>query len=106
MPQPVLAEAQKGLLLVAERMNITGEHQQQRHQSGSVDDIRTEQLACDRLAWDEGNLTLHELQREQQDPRMKIDEPKTPFVRGASLGPMDDDTSTFLCRDTGQGEMN
>jgi protein phosphatase inhibitor 2 len=48
------------------------------------------------LAWDESNLTLHEIQREQQDPRMKIDEPKTPFVRSASLGPMDDDTSEYF----------
>ncbi|PWN37164.1 uncharacterized protein FA14DRAFT_170048 [Meira miltonrushii] len=48
------------------------------------------------LAWDESNLTLHEIQREQQDPRMKIDEPKTPFVRSASLGPMDDDTNFDL----------
>ena len=48
------------------------------------------------LAWDESNLTLHEIQREQQDPRMKIDEPKTPFVRSASLGPMDDDASKYI----------
>lgn len=47
------------------------------------------------LAWDESNLTLHEIQREQQDPRMKIDEPKTPFVRSASLGPMDEESSKF-----------
>lgn len=52
--------------------------------------------SANHLAWDESNLTLHEIQREQQDPRMKIDEPKTPFVRSASLGPMDDDTSEYM----------
>lgn len=49
-----------------------------------------------RLAWDESNLTLHEIERETQAARMKIDEPKTPFVRSASLGPMDEDTG--VCR--------
>ncbi|PWY98217.1 hypothetical protein BCV70DRAFT_212980 [Testicularia cyperi] len=43
--------------------------------------------AANRLQWDESNLTLHEIEREQQDARMKIDEPKTPFVRGSSLEP-------------------
>ena len=44
-----------------------------------------------RLQWDETNLTLHEIEREQQEARMKIDEPKTPFVHGASIGPVGDD---------------
>lgn len=38
-------------------------------------------------------MTLHEIERETQAARMKIDEPKTPFVRSSSLGPMDEDTS-------------
>ncbi|PWN44089.1 hypothetical protein IE81DRAFT_329065 [Ceraceosorus guamensis] len=42
-----------------------------------------------RLAWDETNLTLHEIERENTAARMKIDEPKTPFVRSASLGSVD-----------------
>ncbi len=42
-----------------------------------------------RLQWDETNLTLHEIERENTAARMKIDEPKTPFVRGSSLGPDD-----------------
>ncbi|UZJ51071.1 hypothetical protein CBS101457_000391 [Exobasidium rhododendri] len=49
-----------------------------------------------RLAWDESNLTLHEIERETQAARMKIDEPKTPFVRSAALGPMDEDTNFDL----------
>jgi protein phosphatase inhibitor 2 len=48
-----------------------------------------------RLAWDESNLTLHEIQRQQQDPRMKIDEPKTPFVRSASFGSIADEDIGF-----------
>lgn len=44
-----------------------------------------------RLQWDETNLTLHEIEREQQEARMKIDEPKTPFVHGTSIGPVGDD---------------
>lgn len=44
-----------------------------------------------RLQWDETNLTLHEIEREQQEARMKIDEPKTPFVHGTSLGPVGDE---------------
>lgn len=44
-----------------------------------------------RLQWDETNLTLHEIEREQQEARMKIDEPKTPFVHGATLTPVGDD---------------
>jgi len=39
-----------------------------------------------RLAWDETNLTLHEIERENTAARMKIDEPKTPFVRAGSFG--------------------
>lgn len=59
----------------------------------TVEGISDEQT---RLAWDESNLTLHEIQRQQQDPRMKIDEPKTPFVRSASIGSMaDDDDDAF-----------
>lgn len=47
--------------------------------------------AANRLQWDESNLTLHEIEREQQEARMKIDEPKTPFVHGTSLNPVGDD---------------
>ncbi|CDR87261.1 uncharacterized protein SPSC_00387 [Sporisorium scitamineum] len=47
--------------------------------------------AANRLQWDETNLTLHEIEREQQEARMKIDEPKTPFVHGTSLNPVGDD---------------
>ncbi|GAK65622.1 uncharacterized protein PAN0_009d3840 [Moesziomyces antarcticus] len=47
--------------------------------------------AANRLQWDETNLTLHEIEREQQEARMKIDEPKTPFVHGTSIGPVGDD---------------
>ena len=32
------------------------------------------------LHWDESNLHLHEIERQNQEARMKIDEPKTPFV--------------------------
>lgn len=32
-----------------------------------------------RLQWDETNLTLHEIEREQQEARMKIDEPRLPL---------------------------
>ena len=46
---------------------------------------------ANRLQWDETNLTLHEIEREQQEARMKIDEPKTPFVHGTSLNPVGDD---------------
>ncbi|SPO39933.1 uncharacterized protein PSFLO_05414 [Pseudozyma flocculosa] len=51
--------------------------------------------ANNHLQWDETNLTLHELQRAQEEARMKIDEPKTPFVRSASLGPFGDDDMSF-----------
>lgn len=44
-----------------------------------------------RLQWDETNLTLHEIERENQEARMIIDEPKTPFVHGTSLGPVGDE---------------
>ncbi|CBQ73861.1 conserved hypothetical protein [Sporisorium reilianum SRZ2] len=47
--------------------------------------------AANRLQWDETNLTLHEIEREQQEARMKIDEPKTPFVHGTSLNPVGDE---------------
>lgn len=73
--------------------------QQQEQQSISNDDQQAQAQAQAQngphLAWDEGNLILHEMEREQQDPRMKIDEPKTPFVRSASLGPMMDDDPNF-----------
>ncbi|EST09483.1 Protein phosphatase inhibitor 2 (IPP-2) [Kalmanozyma brasiliensis GHG001] len=46
---------------------------------------------ANRLQWDETNLTLHEIEREQQEARMKIDEPKTPFVHGTSLNPVGDE---------------
>nr|CDI57091.1 conserved hypothetical protein [Melanopsichium pennsylvanicum 4] len=55
--------------------------------------LATEEDAANRLQWDESNLTLHEIEREQQDPRMKIDEPKTPFVHGTALGPVGDEDS-------------
>lgn len=51
-----------------------------------------------RLQWDETNLTLHEIEREQQEARMKIDEPKTPFVHGTSLNPVGDDDSKYSIR--------
>ena len=47
--------------------------------------ITDDSVFLNRLQWDESNLTLHEIEREQQEARMKIDEPKTPFVRGSSL---------------------
>ncbi|CAO1626147.1 unnamed protein product [Parajaminaea phylloscopi] len=34
------------------------------------------------LSWDESNIALHDFEKESTQ-RMKIDEPKTPFVRGA-----------------------
>ncbi|KAE8209668.1 hypothetical protein CF327_g6377 [Tilletia walkeri] len=46
-----------------------------------------------RLQWDEGNLALHDYEREQTT-RMTIDEPKTPFVSSANLAP-DDLPSSF-----------
>ncbi|CCF51383.1 hypothetical protein NDA11_000900 [Ustilago hordei] len=46
---------------------------------------------ANRLQWDETNLTLHEIEREHQEARMKIDEPKTPFVHDTALGPVGDD---------------
>lgn len=59
-----------------------------------------------RLAWDESNLTLHEIERETQAARMKIDEPKTPFVRSASLGSMDEDASEWMeARETRLAEI-
>lgn len=33
------------------------------------------------LSWDEQNIALHDFEKESTQ-RMKIDEPKTPFVRG------------------------
>ncbi|PWN49969.1 hypothetical protein IE53DRAFT_362738 [Violaceomyces palustris] len=58
------------------------------------------------LQWDESNLTLHEIQREQQEARMKIDEPKTPFVRGSSLGPVGDDEVLNFDLDGGVGSLS
>ncbi|KAK0549173.1 hypothetical protein OC846_004193 [Tilletia horrida] len=46
-----------------------------------------------RLQWDEGNLALHDYEREQTT-RMIIDEPKTPFVSSSNLAP-DDVPSSF-----------
>lgn len=40
-------------------------------------------------------MTLHEIEREQQEARMKIDEPKTPFVHGTALGPVGDDDREY-----------
>lgn len=39
-----------------------------------------------RLQWDEENLTSNALEMERAGPRMKIDEPKTPFVQGSENG--------------------
>jgi protein phosphatase inhibitor 2 len=36
------------------------------------------------LSWDEQNIALHDFEKENTQ-RMKIDEPKTPFVRGAGM---------------------
>lgn len=43
------------------------------------------------LHWDESNLHLHEIERQNQEARMKIDEPKTPFVHSASVPPLDEE---------------
>lgn len=39
-----------------------------------------------RLQWDEENLTSNALEMEKAAPRMKIDEPKTPFVASSENG--------------------
>jgi protein phosphatase inhibitor 2 len=44
------------------------------------------------LSWDEQGIALHDLEKEQTT-RMKIDEPKTPFVRGSGT----DDDGQFEC---------
>ncbi|CAD6915974.1 unnamed protein product [Tilletia controversa] len=51
-----------------------------------------------RLQWDEGNLALHDYEREQTT-RMTIDEPKTPFVSSANLAP--DDLPSAFSLDSG-----
>jgi len=43
------------------------------------------------LQWDEYNLQENQDDLNNTEPRMTIDEPKTPFVHGASEPPMDDD---------------
>ncbi|KAK0557796.1 hypothetical protein OC844_005477, partial [Tilletia horrida] len=47
--------------------------------SGGVPASDTPGTEQHRLQWDEGNLALHDYEREQTT-RMTIDEPKTPFV--------------------------
>lgn len=37
------------------------------------------------INWDEANIALHDFEKESTQ-RMKIDEPKTPFVRGSGGG--------------------
>ncbi|WFD30004.1 hypothetical protein MSPP1_001017 [Malassezia sp. CBS 17886] len=44
------------------------------------------------LHWDESNLQLNEDERDNADPRMVIDEPKTPFVHSANAPPLDDES--------------
>lgn len=46
------------------------------------------------LSWDESNIALHDFEKESTQ-RMKIDEPKTPFVRGS--GGFSDDEGGFDC---------
>ncbi|WFD19238.1 hypothetical protein MCAP1_001461 [Malassezia caprae] len=43
------------------------------------------------LQWDEYNLQENQEDLDNTEPRMIIDEPKTPFVHGASEPPMEDD---------------
>ncbi|CAO1628474.1 unnamed protein product [Sympodiomycopsis kandeliae] len=42
------------------------------------------------LSWDEANIALHDFEKESTQ-RMKIDEPKTPFVTGSGSGSGSDD---------------
>lgn len=46
------------------------------------------------LQWDEYNLSLNEAERESAEPRMTIDEPKTPFVQSAAAPPVDEGMHT------------
>ncbi|KDN44900.1 hypothetical protein K437DRAFT_278550 [Tilletiaria anomala UBC 951] len=78
----------------------------QSHSSGNVPTIGP----AEGLQWDETNLTLHEIERENMAARMKVDEPKTPFVRGTSLGPDDigDDSECELsyCSSPASGSVS
>ncbi|KAL9935034.1 hypothetical protein V8E36_006110 [Tilletia maclaganii] len=53
-----------------------------------------------RLQWDEGNLALHDYEREQTT-RMTIDEPKTPFVSSSNLVAEDDVPWAFSLDESG-----
>ena len=44
------------------------------------------------LQWDEHNLQENQDERDNTAERMKIDEPKTPFVHTTSAPPMDEES--------------
>lgn len=48
------------------------------------------------LSWDEQNIALHDFEKENTQ-RMKIDEPKTPFVRGAGMDEEGFDGESGVC---------
>lgn len=48
-------------------------------------------MADHSLQWDEYNLQENQDDLDNTEPRMIVDEPKTPFVHGASEPPMDED---------------
>ncbi|KAK0525664.1 hypothetical protein OC835_005542, partial [Tilletia horrida] len=72
--------------------------------SGGVPASDTPGTEQHRLQWDEGNLALHDYEREQTT-RMTIDEPKTPFVSSASLAP-DDLPSSFSLDEGGSSSYS
>ncbi|PKI82892.1 hypothetical protein MVES1_003642 [Malassezia vespertilionis] len=43
------------------------------------------------LHWDEGNLDVNQYERDNTAARMKIDEPKTPFVHSTSAPPLEEE---------------
>lgn len=51
------------------------------------------------LSWDESNIALHDFEKESTQ-RMKIDEPKTPFVRGSGLDDESGFDGEYKCRRT------